>query len=90
MCKPTLKSFSLYSEKLFSLYNEQETAQSTESTAGQGWGHQRSDSCVTSQVSRPSREAAQRIESIRGNEFQILKSAIKIQNQTEIVQFEQN
>lgn len=66
------------------------TAESTESTAGQGWGLQRSNSCVTSQVSRVSREAAQRIEDIRCNEFQILRSAIKIQNQTEIVQFEQN
>lgn len=84
---PTLKSSSLYSEKLCSLYNEQETA---ESTAGQGWGHQRSNSCVTSQVSRASREAAQRIEDIRCNEFQILKSVIKIQNQIEVVQFEQN
>lgn len=31
-----------------------------------------------------------RREDIRDNEFQIFKSAIKIQNQTEIVQFEQN
>lgn len=81
---------SLYSEKLCSVYNEQETGETTESTAGQDWGHQRSNSCVTSQVSRDSRDAAQRIEDIRYNEFQILKSAIKIQNQTEVVQFEQN